>query len=100
MRLGIEQLRPHDPRQARHLETWLHTIREDFAERILPITPTIAEQWERLNAIRTLPVIDGALAATAKVHGLTLVTRNTADVAGVGVPLLNPFEAGSRPNLR
>jgi len=39
-----------------------------------------------------LPVVDGLLAATAKIHGLTLVTRNTADVARTGVPLLNPFE--------
>ena len=37
-------------------------------------------------------VVDGLLAATAKIHGLTLVTRNTADVARTGVPLLNPFE--------
>jgi predicted nucleic acid-binding protein len=41
----------------------------------------------------TLPLIDGLLAATAKVHGLTLVTRNVADVARTGVPLLDPFAA-------
>ena len=40
-----------------------------------------------------LPVIDGLLAATALVHGWTLVTRNTADVASTGVHLLNPFTA-------
>lgn len=38
-----------------------------------------------------LPLVDGLLAATAKVHGLTLVTRNVADIAGTGVSLLDPF---------
>jgi len=38
-----------------------------------------------------LPLIDGLLAATAKVHGLTLVTRNVADVTVTGLPLLDPF---------
>jgi predicted nucleic acid-binding protein len=38
------------------------------------------------------PVIDGLMAATARVHGLTLVTRHIADVAGTGVPLIDPFD--------
>ena len=40
-----------------------------------------------------MPVIDGLLAATARVHDMQLVTRNTADVEGLGVPVLNPFDA-------
>jgi predicted nucleic acid-binding protein len=90
-------LRAHDPRQARHLEAWFQTVREDFADRVLPITPTIAEQWGRFNAVRTLPVIDGLLAATAKAHGLTSVTRNTPDVRGLGVLLVDPFRPESSP---
>jgi predicted nucleic acid-binding protein len=39
-----------------------------------------------------VPVVDALLAATASVNGLVLVTRNAADVAGLGVPILNPFE--------
>jgi toxin FitB len=46
-----------------------------------------------LNVPDPLPVIDGLLAATAKVHGLTLATRNAKDVARTGVELVNPFEA-------
>ncbi len=46
-----------------------------------------------MNAVRPLPVIDALLAATAKVHDLTLVTRNTADLEGVDVRILNPFAA-------
>jgi predicted nucleic acid-binding protein len=44
-----------------------------------------------MNAVRTLPAVDSLLAATAHVHGLTFVTRNTRDVAQTGVPCLNPF---------
>ena len=44
-----------------------------------------------MNAANTLPAIGGLLAATARVHGLTLVTRNTRDVARTGVPCLDPF---------
>ena len=51
-----------------------------------------AEEWGRLNVPDPLPVIDGLLAASAKVRGWTLVTRNTADVARSGVALLNPFD--------
>ena len=44
-----------------------------------------------MTAIRPVPVIDALLAATAKAHSLTLVTRNAADVAGLGADVLNPF---------
>jgi hypothetical protein len=44
------------------------------------------------NASRSLPVIDGLLAATAKIHRMTLVTRNTPDIPNLGVHILNPFE--------
>ena len=51
----------------------------------------VADRWGRLNAPDLLPVTGGLLAATALVHGLTLVTRNTRDVERSGVQLLNPF---------
>ncbi len=50
-----------------------------------------------MSSTRPIPVVDGLLAATAKIRGLTLVTRNDADVAGLGAKLLNPFkEAAGR----
>ncbi|WP_437937384.1 hypothetical protein [Sorangium sp. So ce341] len=52
----------------------------------------IANTWGRLSVPDRLPEIDGLLAATAIVHNLVLVTRNTRDVARTGVRLLNPFE--------
>lgn len=61
--------------------------------RILGVDADVADLWGRLNAIRDVAVIDGLLAATAKAHGLTLVTRNEADVAGLGIECLNPFRA-------
>ena len=91
VRQGIERLRRRDPRQATIFEAWLATLRRDYADRILPVTAEIAEEWGRLNVPDPVPAIDGLLAATAQVHGLTLVTRNTADVARTGVALLNPF---------
>ena len=55
------------------------------------IDSDIAEMWGRLAAERSLAVIDALIAATALVRGLTLVTRNTGDIEGTGVPVLNPW---------
>lgn len=55
------------------------------------MTLGIAEEWGRLNVPDPLPVIDGLLAATARVRGLVLVTRNLAVLNRTGVLLLNPF---------
>ncbi len=60
---------------------------------MLAIDNAISDRWGRMGAIRPIPVIDGLLAATAVIHGLTLVTRNDRDVAGLGATVLNPFKA-------
>jgi predicted nucleic acid-binding protein len=91
IRQGIETKRRRNPEQAQALERWLQSLETHYADRVLPITPAIADCWGRLNAQRTFPVIDGLLAATALVHGLTLVTRNVADVQGSGVEWFDPF---------
>jgi len=67
-------------------------VYERFSGRILPVDLVIADEWGRMNAARTLSVIDGLLAATAKVHDLTLATRNIADVKDVGARIVNPFD--------
>ena len=94
IRQGIERLKPRDPEQAQVYELWLTTLKRDYRERVLTVGRDVAETWGRLNAVQTLPVIDGLLAATALVHDLTLVTRNVTDVARTGVSLLNPFGLG------
>lgn len=91
IRKGVELARRRDPQKAAALEAWLGEVVAGFADRVLPVDAAVAEEWGRMNAIRPVPVIDALLAATAKANGLTLVTRNEADVAGIGVEVLNPF---------
>jgi len=89
---GVELKRRRDPAQADLLEAWLDQIKIAFGDRALPVDVTVIEAWGRMAAIRPIPVVDGLLAATAKVHDLTLVTRNEADVADLGARILNPFD--------
>jgi predicted nucleic acid-binding protein len=91
VRKGVERLRPREPARAQALQRWLEDVAAAFAIRILPIGREVAECWGVMATIRTFPVIDGLLAATAKVHGLVLVTRNARDVAGLGAEVLDPF---------
>ena len=95
IRRGIEQVRPRDPAQAQALERWLDALADGFRERILPVDRPVAEEWGRMNALRTFPAIHGLLAATANVYDLTLVTRDVGDLAGCGGWLLDPFAAAS-----
>ena len=83
----------HDSRMAEALEGRPADAVSGFGDRVVPIHATVAGQLGRTSAIRSVPVIDALLTATAKACGLTLVTRNAADVAGLGVDVLNPFEA-------
>lgn len=91
IRKGIESVRRHDRRAARALERWLRRLVVEHRPRIVPIDSAIAEEWGRLNVPDPLPVVDGLLAATARVRELTLVTRNVKDVTRTGARLLNPF---------
>ena len=95
IRRGIEQVRGRDPAQAQALERWLNALTDGFRERILPVDQPVAEEWGRMNAVRTFPAVDGLLAATARVYDLTLVTRDTESLAGSGAQVLNPFASGS-----
>ena len=95
IRKGVELARPRDPAKADALEAWLAQVDAAFGERILPIDRAVADQWGRMSAQRPVSTVDGLLAATAKVHRMTLVTRNEADVAGLGADVLNPFNAPS-----
>ena len=91
IRRGIELKRRRDPAQGKALDRWFGQIRGRLGERVLSIDEPIAEEWARLSVPDPLPLIDGLLAASAKVHGLTLVTRNTGDFARTGIALLDPF---------
>jgi hypothetical protein len=91
IRRGIELKRRSDPEQAKSLDRWFAKMRTRLGDRVLPIDEPVAEAWALLAIPNPLPLIDGLLAATAKVHALTLVTRNVADIAVAGVSLLDPF---------
>jgi predicted nucleic acid-binding protein len=93
IRRGIERARAGEPAKVRALEQWLSVVSRSFGNRILPVDQRVAEEWGRIRAKRSAPVIDALLAATARVYDLTLATRNTADVAGLGAEVVNPFEA-------
>jgi predicted nucleic acid-binding protein len=96
IRRGIGILRRRDPNQAAALGRWLEDdLLASLAGRVVPVTLAVAEEWARLSVPDPLPAVDGLLAATARVHGLTLVTRNIRDFVRTGVPLLNPFEEPS-----
>jgi toxin FitB len=99
IRKGIAVLPSHSRRAS--LETWLsNDLMLRFAGRILPIEEEVADRWGRIAAIALtfgspLPVIDGLLAATALHFNLTLVTRNTKDVAATGVAIFSPWPSQS-----
>ncbi len=92
IRQGVERLRMRNPRRAETLERWLDDVLEAFGARVLPVDSRVAETWGRFAARGTFPVVDALLAATAEAYGLTLVTRNVADIRGTGARSLNPFE--------
>jgi hypothetical protein len=92
LRRGVELIRHRgDNVQADRLEAWLTTVLQDYREQILPFDADVAQVWGRLRVPHYEHAIDKQLAATALIHDLTLVTRNVADFAGIGVRLLNPF---------
>jgi toxin FitB len=92
IRRGLEIIRIRHPDRASRLEQWLHAVGSAFRGRILPVDQAVAEEWGRMSAIRSVPAVDGLLAATAKISGLTLATRNVADVTGLGADVVNPFD--------
>ena len=98
LRKGIQRL-PDSHKRVR-LENWLDAdLKLRFAGRWLPVDEEVAERWGLVtaDAVRrgaVVPVLDGLIAATALVHGMTVVTRNTADIHSTGVLFLNPWEDG------
>jgi predicted nucleic acid-binding protein len=89
---GIESSARRDPVRAANLQLWFEGLRRLYTTRIIAVDSEIAEYWGRISAKRSLPVVDGLLAATALVHGMTLVSRNGRDFTNIGVATLNPWE--------
>jgi toxin FitB len=92
LRKGIAMKERSDADAAKKLAHWVDGLEYSFAERILGIDPAIAKLWGEWSAQRPRPVIDTLLAATAVVHDLTLVTRNTSDVLDLPLHILDPWK--------
>ena len=88
---GIEITREQDTAKASEIEAWLEMVASSY--NVLPMDATTFRAWALLMHRRSETVYEDAMiAATAKVHGLTVVTRNVSDFKLFGVPLLNPFK--------
>jgi len=94
LELGAARKERRDPKQGAELRRWVERIaNEDFAGRVLPVTGEIARLAAGMHAPDPRPLADAFIAATALRHNLTVVTRNIKDFSGLGVRLLNPWEA-------
>lgn len=96
IRRGAEKVREKDSAFAVKLDEWYaHRLLPAYNGRILPITLPICEILACFPQKPTRPELDALIAATAKLHKLTIATRNTQDFEGLGIDLINPWEFGS-----
>ncbi len=94
---GIALLKESQNKRA--LQIWLQMLERHYGDRLLPIDLETSRIWGELTAAaqrvgRTVPAGDGLIAATARRHGLHVMTRNIADFEPTGVLLLNPWASG------
>ncbi len=92
LRRGIASRRHTYPDHAANLAAWVDRIELEFADRIADVDLAAAGVWAELTAMRSRPIVDSLIAATAIARGMTLVTRNVADMHDTGVTLLNPWD--------
>lgn len=92
--LGILLMERRDPAQGARLRVWMEDhVLPEFSERTIPIDRAVALACARLHVPDPRPERDAFIAASALVHGMTIVTRNVADFAPMGVGVVNPSEA-------
>lgn len=92
LEIGVRRVERRDPGQGEVLRQWLdQRVVAAFRERILPIDLEVARWASELHVPDPGPERGTLIAATAIVHGLTVATRNVADFAPTGVPLIDPW---------
>jgi predicted nucleic acid-binding protein len=90
---GVLLAERRDRKQGAMLRAWLDDqVQPAFSGRVMAFDATVALRCAALHVPNPRPDRDAMIAATALVSGLTVVTRNVADFAGCGVPLINPFD--------
>jgi predicted nucleic acid-binding protein len=98
LEIGVLLAEHRDPVQGAVFRTWLNShVLPAFEGRILPVDTAVALRSAKLHVPNPRPFRDGLIAATALVHGMTVVTRNLADFEGTSVAMLNPWETPSTP---
>lgn len=94
---GVLQMERRDPPQGAMFRTWLDTlVLPEFEGRILVVDTEVARQCARLHVPDRRLERDALIAATALVHGMTVVTRNMSDFERTGVALLDPWQEPSQ----
>jgi predicted nucleic acid-binding protein len=94
LELGILRIERRDAVHGARLRAWMdRQILPEFGARILAVDDTVALRCARLHVPDPRPERDAYIAATALVHGMTVITRNVADFAPMGVSLMNPWDA-------
>ncbi|PHM52151.1 twitching motility protein PilT [Xenorhabdus hominickii] len=94
LELGILLIERKDATQGAILRAWLEQhVLPEFSERTLPVDTAVAQRCARLHVPDRCSERDALIAATALVHGMTVVTRNVADFQSSGVTILNPWES-------
>jgi predicted nucleic acid-binding protein len=90
---GVLSIERRDGAQGRVLRSWLEDhVLPAFDGRVLPIDTAVARRCASLHVPNPLADLDALIAATALVHGMTVVTRNVADFVATGVVLRNPWQ--------
>ncbi|WP_099111890.1 type II toxin-antitoxin system VapC family toxin [Xenorhabdus sp. KJ12.1] len=94
LEFGILLIERRDATQGAILRAWLEQhVLPEFSERTLPVDTAVAQRCARLHVPDRCSERDALIAATALVHGMTIVTRNVADFQASGVTILNPWES-------
>ncbi|MCY3769023.1 MAG: type II toxin-antitoxin system VapC family toxin [Gammaproteobacteria bacterium] len=92
LEMGVLQMERRDPGQGALLRTWLDKyVLSEFVERVIPVDIPVARRCARLHVPDPLSERDAIIAATAVVHGMTVVTRNVSDFSASGVSAINPW---------